>query len=221
MDAFVCFFTKISNFDLIRMLSTGIKNSILILLIILIFHFLIKNMMLSHKNESFAQPSSADIKCKTPEVKKLDVPSSAESDSLAQSLPANVSDKVSDKASTADVYNSWFGEDNLAGGSSSDADLDKFFEGEMDIKAEAVKAAQCPIPVKSPELPLSSTCDVNFEKLPADVVSKRVKANCNLPQDKKRQMVLAEYENENTMNGGKLFMDLEAYDREDVAFATL
>lgn len=193
------------------MLSTGIKNSILILLIILIFHFLLKNMLLPYKHESFHQPQQH--KC-PPEPQKLNVPSAAETDDKT-SVPATVLEP--EKQTKSDIYNSWFGEDM----SDPDSNLDKFFEGELDIKAEASKAAKCPIPVKSPELPLSSTCDVNFEKLPVDVVSKRVKANCNLPQDKKRQMVLAEYEDESTMNGGKLFMDLDAYDREDVHFATL
>lgn len=175
-------------------------------------------MMLPQKSESFVQPKTDQLKCPDPEPKKLDAPLSIDRLVNKGSQPAEAG-VGSDKLSTADVYNSWFGEDMAASADAST--LDKFFEGEMDIKAEASNAAKCPIPVKSPELPLSSTCDVNFEKLPADVLNKRVKANCNLTQDKKHQMVLAEYEDENTMNGGKLFMDLDAYDREDVAFASL
>lgn len=172
------------------MLSTGIKNFILIILIILIFHFLIKNVLLS-KKEHYST--------------KCDVKSSNDG-----------GETQSEPATTKDTYDAWFGPDQVK----SD-DIDKYFKGETDVKKEAEKAAQCPIPVKDLELPLSSTCDVNFEKLPSDVLKKDVKANCNLQQDKKNIMILNEYENESVLNGGKLFMNLDAYDNLDSMFAPL
>ena len=71
-------------------------------------------------------------------------------------------------------------------------------------------------------MPMSTTCDPVFDKMNlAEATAKNIKANCNLPQDKKGMMVLTEYENENPMSGGKLFLNLDAYDRDDMAYAPL
>lgn len=193
------------------MLSTGIKNSILIVLIILILHFFIKNVLLT-KREDFGAPVSQP-KC---------APESSSSSANASAVkPAN---DRSDVESEKDVYNAWFGgevqsEKQDAG---STEDLDKFFTGEIDIKKEIEEATKCVVPQQDPMLPKSSTCDPNLDKIPPEyAIKKDVRANCNIVQDKKGIMILNEYENENIMNGGALFMNLEAYDQTDSMFAPL
>lgn len=185
------------------MLSTGIKNSILIVLIIFILHFLLKNVLLSKREHYSVCDGSTASKVSPPDVKSKDTP-----------VLADVSEN--------DTYDAWFGKEQVKDQSNDNdfADLDKYFNGELDIKKEVEKAASCPIPVKDASLPKSSTCDVNFEKLPVDVLKKDIKANCNLRQDK-TVMIVNEYENESVLNGGKLFMNLDAYDNLDSMFAPL
>lgn len=188
------------------MLSTGIKNSILIVLIILILHFFIKNVLLS-KREDFSAPA--------PQCPKKTDESAVK--------PAN---ERTEAVEEKDVYAAWFGGEAKTVAPSSDAalteDLDKFFTGEIDIKKEIEEATKCVVPSQDPMLPQSSTCDPNLDKLPAEyAIKKDVRANCNIVQDKKGIMILNEYENENIMNGGALFMNLEAYDQSDSMFAPL
>lgn len=189
------------------MLSTGIKNSVLIVLIILILHFFIKNVLLA-KKETFAAPPP---KCTTTTFKPEDDASAVR--------PFNEK-----PLSTKEVYDEWFG----AGSDKKESkhpvgdDLDMYFAGEVDIKKEIEAATKCTIPVHDTELPKSSTCDPNLDSVPDEfLVKKDVKANCNIIQDKKNIMILNEYENENIMNGGKLFMNLEAYDNQESMFAPL
>jgi len=192
------------------MLSTGIKNSILIVLIILILHFLIKNVLLT-KKEPF------DSKCTTNTFK----PEGGVGSVKVAEVPKPV-EKEKEKDGSKDVYDSWFGggSDSAAGGG-GDTDIDKYFAGEIDIKKEIEEATKCTVLVQDPHLPKSSTCDPNFNKIPDDLFKKEVKANCNIIQDKKNILILNEYENESNLNGGKLFMNLDAYDNNESMFATL
>lgn len=65
--------------------------------------------------------------------------------------------------------------------------------------------------------PLSTTCDPVIQDLSS--LNKSVKASSScLNQDKKNVMLLNEYENESTMNGGQLFGGLSAYDVFDNNF---
>ena len=68
-------------------------------------------------------------------------------------------------------------------------------------------------------LPLSTTCSTKISDLKTDKsLEKKVIADCNLPQDKKNIMILNEYENENSMNGGSLYGNLGAYDEFDLNY---
>lgn len=203
------------------MISTGIKNSILILLIIFIFHFFIKNVLLT-KAETFV--SWVDKKTSGECIKDVlaDDKKNAKSQGGAEPNVEVLVDKPAvpkaNEEEAANVYDAWFGSDPT---NNPDADLDRYFAGEIDIAKEVEEATKCPIPVKDMSLPLSSTCDVNFDKLPADLTYKSVKANCNIVQDKKNAMMLNEYEDETDMNGGKLYMGLDAYDNSVAMFAPL
>jgi len=163
---------------------------------------LIKNIMLTRKQENF--------KCLVNDVKKT------QEIDKDKNAPKPVNVEQNDKPRTEkEIYDSWFSEDTQ---STDDASLDKYFEGEMDIKKEIEQTTKCPIPVTDPKLPLSSTCDVNFEKVPQNVMHKDIKADCNIKQDKS-VMIISEYENENNMNGGKLYMNLSAFDYDENNFA--
>ena len=61
---------------------------------------------------------------------------------------------------------------------------------------------------------------MNIETLPIDISRKNVKTNIPC-QNVQLGMVLTEYENENIMNGGKLFLDLQAYNKESDYFANI
>lgn len=186
------------------MLSTGIKNSFLIVTIILIFHFLIKNVMLTRKHENFKCLVNDDVEKTQDTDKDKDAPK-----------PVNL-EQIDKPRTEKEIYDSWFSDDTQL---EDDASLDKYFEGELDIKKEIEQATKCPLPVTDPKLPLSSTCDVNFEKVPQNVMYKDIKADCNIKQDKS-VMIISEYENENNMNGGKLYMDLSAFDYDENIFAS-
>jgi hypothetical protein len=198
------------------MFSTGLKNFILILSIILIFHVLIKKALLSRR-EGFVCAADKTI---------------ASGPISNPVTPTPVEEKTSTAPkSTKDIYDMWFGE---AGGGQAASSLDGFFKEDLDMSKEAAKAAECKVsdmaggdmPLSTTrqggEMPLSTTCDPVFDKMTlTEATAKSIKANCNLPQDKRGMMVLTEYENENPMSGGKLFLNLDAYDRDDLAYAPL
>ena len=182
------------------MFSTGLKNFILIFIIILIFHFLIKKALLSRREGYVCKPHTVE--------------------SSTTPAPKPVEDQTkSAPKSTNDIYDMWFGE---AGGGQADKSLDSFFKEELDMSKEAEEAAKCKIrPGSDLTKPISTTCDPPFDMDTSSDDTKALKANCNLSQDKKGMMLLNEYENENTMNGGKLFLNLDAYDRDDYMYAPL
>ena len=190
------------------MFSTGLKNFILILIIILIFHVLIKKALLSRR-EGFVCASD-----------KTDTSSPGSPGAIAPPKPTEEKTATAPK-STKDIYDMWFGE---AGGGAAASSLDGFFKEDLDMSKEAAEAAKCKVSDLGGDMamPASTTCDPVFDKMNlAEAATKNIKANCNLPQDKKGMMVLTEYENENPMSGGKLFLNLDAYDRDDMAYAPL
>lgn len=225
------------------MLSTGIKNSILVILIILIFHFLIKNVLLN-KKESFLNivTSSSEVKdidTNKPKNEYIDKVTETNSSSFqllpnikGQETKSDNSDKIeimeykntdtkqkignNEKANV--TFNDWFGEDE--DNTHANGELDSFFTDNTDISGELEKASKCPLPIRDKSLPLTSTCDVNFDKLPDNVITKNVKSHTP-ERYMKSGMVLKEYDNENIMNGGKLFMGLDAYNVVDSAFASV
>lgn len=207
------------------MLSTGIKNSILILLIVLIFHFLIKNFLLNTNTNSLKKEyfSENDIEenCKTENTIKIPEAVNAVDDIIHEqiiSTPETTCNFEKEGMSKNDIFASWFENENKQ--QNNDAELDKYFAGELDMSKELEKAAKCPLPIRDTELPQTSTCDLKTETIPIDVFHKNIKTSTP-NQNSKMGMMLKEYENENIMNGGKLFMDLAAYNSCDDIFAQL
>jgi hypothetical protein len=65
------------------------------------------------------------------------------------------------------------------------------------------------------DFPVPSTCSTNLHDFPEVYASMKVIADCNLEQNKKDMMLLKEYEDETTMNGGVLYDGLNAFDTFD------
>ena len=68
------------------MLSIAVKNALLIILIILIFHFLIKNYLLDNTKAHFTQQEAQESKTQVP-LQYLDAPSCASQSPIPEALP--------------------------------------------------------------------------------------------------------------------------------------
>ena len=195
------------------MLSHGIKNAILVLLIIMILHVLIKNAIVetsakTKKLESFQAPVE----------KAHEKLIAKESDTLKLPPRAETCPPPEDKSSSNDddeLLKYVYGDDN------DKSDISSFFKGmdvtkdvEKDIKAKMA----CPVLKNDEALPMSTTCDPKLQNMSASLVAnKEVEANCNLSQPL-NTMVLKEYKDESAMNGGMLYGSLSAYDDYALAF---
>jgi hypothetical protein len=181
------------------MLSLGIKNAILVLLIILILHVLIKNALMetnvqtpTKKLEDFKPVSPLD-----PELNKV-------APVKVPECPAP--EKKEDD--NAELLKYVYGDD------ADQADIATFFKGldvTRDVEKEINSKLKCPV-LKSDDnsLPLSTTCDPKLQNM-ATTLAQEVKADCNLEQNL-QTMLIKEYKNENSMNGGDLYGNLSAYD---------
>ena len=184
------------------MLAIGIKNSILVLLIILILHFLIKNTLVdraSKLQKSAVKPPSKETFKGNETVKEECNP--------APAPPRN------SEAEKEELLKYVFGDDNKK--EDDNDDLRAFFGGNdvtRDVQGELAKRQpECQAPKKDDNaLPLSDTCDPGIMSIKDDA-HKPVSADCDLPQ-KMGVMLLKEYENENAMNGGKLYGGLDGFD---------
>jgi len=211
------------------MLSLGLKNAILVVLIILIIHFLIKNAIIEKKK---AMPEKFEVvtppatkttsSSNTPTIenvfKSMSAPlndqgsksggqSQCQKDAAAEFAEATKKDKSASEK--AELLKYVYGEEG-------DDDISKFFTG-LDVTRDVEsqindKINNCPLPKNDDmTMPLNTTCDAVSKIAEDEMNSKRVKAECNLSQPL-QTMVVKEYENENAMNGGKLYDDLSAYD---------
>lgn len=205
------------------MLGIGISNALMFIVIILIFHFVIKNMIIDRENTTtYAQSikstvvtqessGSAAITALPIGVKELfqatcpdfpKPPEFNEDSTKSKCLPNN------DSASSEkdDLMKFVFGDGPAKRDS---ADLDVYFKNEP----------SCDKPYKECALkddnhtPLPSSCSIDFN-LPANTDMKK-KDICN---NKKQLMVVNEYENEKPENGGTLFGGISAFDGYDLSF---
>jgi hypothetical protein len=223
------------------MLSIGIKNSILVILIVLIIHVFLKNLILDKQGsnpnkEKFTLDSQSSLnpfndQIIPPVPKFTDV---AGVDRYGR--PQTKEDICRDITVKDSQYKDLEREEMLEyvtkgdlmknsqkKGIYDDDDLDKYFKdnivsenvADLGNKFEQYDSKDdiCKFKADNHQLPLSTTCSTKITDLNTKIpLEKRVIADCNLPQDKKNIMVLKEYENENTMNGGLLYGNLEAYD---------
>lgn len=195
------------------MLGIGIKNAILFILIILIFHFVIKNMLVDRQNASTYSSSVKNTVITQEQESKLETfqatcpdfpkpPEFNENSGKSKCLP-NADSATSDKESLMKFV---FGDQPVSKDSKA---LDAFFPNE----------ASCDKPYKECKVkddnhtPLPSTCSIDFQ-LPASTDMQK-KEICNT---KKTLMVVNEYENEKPENGGTLFGGLSAFDGFDLTY---
>lgn len=188
------------------MLSLGIKNAILVLLIILILHVLIKNALVEIPAKIVKEPFKTSlINTLDPELNKV-IPVNAPECPAPENK--NIS-QGSQESENAELLKYVYGED---GGDQTD--ISTFFKGldiTRDVENEIKAKLKCPV-LKSDDnsLPLSTTCDPKLQNM-ATTLAKEVKGDCNLDQNL-QTMLIKEYNNENAMNGGDLYGNLSAYD---------
>lgn len=211
------------------MLSIGLKNSILVILIILIIHFIIKNMILEKRGTTApiidAEKTKAGYHPPYSPEKFTNNKSVDGMGGGSVNISENPQDMCINKTRNDDALLKKYQEDELMrfvamGDSNESASLDNYFKdisSEVKDKESCLESNVCKFKADNQQLPLSSTCDADIQKLPL-VDGKKIRANCDLNQDKKNIMILTEYEAENDMNGGKLFGVLDAFDNYDLNY---
>lgn len=169
------------------MLSIAIKNSILVILIILILHFFIKNVILEKSTEKFSTFNVDSTKSDTDKLCTVD-----------------------DSAKKTDFYN----DELMQYVKNGDIELDKYFQDNIVTESDTTQCKK----IDDKQLPLSSTCSPDIQKLSDNEDTMKITSDCGT-QDKKI-MILKEYADEKTMNGGKLFNDinLTPYDDFDINY---
>lgn len=204
--------------------STIIKNTILIVLIILIGHFMIQNVLVDKKPQT---------QQKTPLLEDK------ESKPKYHGSTLEISDLKDGKDSEAKVNQPVVGTERPVGMPSSltvscvnggldkakqellkfvddeeDA-MDTFFTKQMPtLKMEAVPSDNCKLKTQDAMLPLATTCDPLISTLHTQLNSGDIEKtnSSSVAYDKKGLMILQEYDNESTMNGGSLYGGLSAFD---------
>ncbi len=212
----------------IIMLSIGLKNSILVILIILIIHFIIKNMILDKNGSSRPSIESENSKASYhPPYAPEKFTNDRSNERITNDKVLNISETeiCKTKPRDDDALLKKYQEDEMMrfvamGDSSESKSLDTYFKdisSEVKDKESCIESNVCKFKADNQQLPLSTTCDADVQKLPL-VEGKKIRANCDLNQDKKNIMILTEYEDEKDMNGGKLFGVLDAFDNYDLNY---
>lgn len=166
------------------MLSLAIKNTILMVLIILIFHFLIKNYLLEQDYVP-TQKKTADAPIQTaPEVKLESVTTNP----AVEKAVTPVIEKLTDSKPMPI-------KSNLT--TSADDELLKFVFGQEDTATVPVESK----PSFKKSTPLS--------QLPTGAPSSS--SNPDVDNGGASFTVIKQYENENIMNGGDLFKGIQGY----------
>jgi hypothetical protein len=186
------------------MLAIGIKNSILVFLIVMILHFLIKNTLM---DKVAKVPKVPKVQQETFKVQS-DIKVPEKTSACAPAPPKN------EEEEKEELLKYVFGDSGSGSNEGADG-LGDFFKGKdvtQDLEGELAKRKPVCDTKKTDDqnLPLSTTCDPGIMSLkPLDNMS--VKADCDIKQ-KVPLMTLKEYDNESTMNGGKLYGGLDGYD---------
>lgn len=187
-------------------LAIVIKNTILVILIILIGHFMVKNFLLDKKPSlSYKGEPNKDLGGALVPIKKELTPSPI--------VPENETPLA--KPSSEPIATVQGGLDKakeeLLKFIDGDDDIEGYFGNDIELGIQPTD--NCKPKVQDNMFPLSTTCNPDIQFLPK--TDKSVKANCNLKQIKKNIMMINEYDDENTMNGGALYGGLSAFDSFD------
>lgn len=197
------------------MLAVSIKNSILILLIILILHFLIKNTLMEKR--SLAKQEGASKQAVESFVTNTKAPAPASPKEASNPAPVQETKKECDVVEVKErntdqereeLLKYVFGEDAKMG----DDDLNQFFRTASEDVPSTTQGNPCPLPrTDASSLPVSTTCDPSLLSLSLEKDRKKPASDKCVKQDVRNGMVLQEYDNESGMNGG-LFGGLNAFD---------
>lgn len=200
------------------MFSLGIKNAILVLLIIMILHVLIKNAIVNDETRQRKQKREAFETGAAPLDKAYEKLIDKSSDTLKPSepqIPACPAPEQKGGSEEDELLKYVYGDDK------DTTDIGTFFKGfdvTKDVEKNIEAKLACPV-LKSDDnsLPLSTTCDPKLQNMSAALANKDVKADCDLKQPL-QTMVLKEYNDESAMNGGALYGSLSAYDDYALSF---
>ena len=188
------------------MLAIGIKNAILIILIILIIHFAMKNLMSNRNSQTKPQQDKLQDKLQDKQPDKLKENFEEPSTKCAPNTNTNL------ESEKENLLKFVFGDNIPKDGSG----LDKFFK---DYSNEIEKCdkpyEQCTKKSDDHSIPLATTCNPNIQELPSDLNDMKKGPVCNTKKD---LMILNQYDNENQMNGGIIYADINAYDNYDLNF---
>lgn len=194
-------------------INSWIKNMILIVLIILIFHFYIKNCLL--EKASFTENLAGLMPDTTPSKPLVD--NSSDSYPFYHNLKKCEKDVNMHSSKKAELLEYVF--------SDSDESLQKYFQDDAvsrpvkDLESSMKKDqfSSCK-PRDDLELPLSTSCGNDFSTLKND---KPEIDDCILNQKIKNGTLIKEYTDESSLNSGSLFDGtLQAYDGNLYDYAT-
>lgn len=212
------------------MLSMGLKNAILALLIILILHVLIKNSIIDKKlhdkkkettisRNNVEVPSGSSLNNKNnmmgASIEEFKAPINSEDIIKIDKKECENALKIDEEAlkqseKESELFKFVYGDE------ADTEDISKFFKGNdvtRDVKEEIDDVKKCPIrKTDDNSLPLSTTCDPQLQKISENRDNKTVIKNCGLDQNLSNMMYLNVYENEDAMNGGPIYGGLSAYD---------
>jgi hypothetical protein len=199
-----------------------IKNTILVILIILIGHFMVKNYLLDKhvKSSINSLTKQATVLATKPNtyVGGPLVPIKTEL-ALAPIVPENetpIAKPSSDAMGTIQGGLDKAKEELLKFIDDDDEEdnVDRYFSKDTTLPQQPTD--NCKVKVDDKMLPLSSTCDQTIQSMPRNDMVAKTNTTTHSPQ--KNVVFLKEYENESTMNGGELFGGLTAFDAFDNNF---
>lgn len=202
--------------------STIIKNTILIVLIILIGHFMIQNVLVEKKPQLQQSTPLLDDKASKHQMAKLKISdhkdgkdSEAKVNQPAISTERPVGIPSSQTVSCVNGGLDKAKQELLKFVDDEEDAMDSFFTKQTPtLKIEAVPSDNCKLKTQDAMLPLATTCDPLISMLHSKgkIGDADKSGNSSFTYDKKGLMILQEYDNENTMNGGSLYGGLSAFD---------
>ena len=202
-------------------LALVIKNTILVILIILIGHFMVKNILLEKTTPTTAATSA---QASTPTTAaQASTPTTAAQAAQASQV-ASVVETPSGTPSQAVVSQVQGGLDKAK------QELLKFIDDEEEdnlddyfAKDNTTECAPAPLnnfntKIAESPIPLNTTCDQSVQqlhKLQEVQQPSQNASNASNASNAKNVAIVNEYDNESTMNGGHLFGGLGAFDAFD------
>ena len=184
-------------------IGIGIKNAILIILIILIIHFAIMNIMSNRVPPQKTQEKALE-KVQDKALERFE-------ESTIKCLPVQ-NPSVNLESEKENLLKFVFGDNIPKDGSG----LDKFFK---DYSNEIEKCdkpyEQCSKKSDDHTVPLATTCNPHIQELSSEIDNLKKLPVCNTKKD---LMILNQYDNENQMNGGLIYADINAFDNYDLSF---